>query len=553
MAVSTSTLILLVVIYFTCTFYVARLGYKKNSQTDGYMLAGRRVPPAIMALSYGAAFISTSAIIGFGGVAASLGMGLLWLVFMNIFFGIFIAFVVFGPGTRRMGLNLGAITFPEFIGKRFQSRFIQAFSGLLIAVFMPIYAASVIIGAGRFLETTLGLNYNFALLVFTVIIAFYVIKGGLLSVMYVDAMQATIMLVGMTFLLIYTYSKLGGAVEAHQALTNMANLVPQALADQGHRGWTAMPAFNSPIWWTMVSTIVMGVGIGALAQPQLAVRFMTVKDDRSLKRAVAVGGPFLLMMAGVAYVVGALSNVYFYKTTGKIALQVVPGGNTDLIIPAYLNHAMPALFVAIFMLSLLSAAMSTAAAQFHTMGTAIGYDFYQNGLMKGKSSSSTVHVTKIGIVFTIVVAVILAYILPVSIIARATAMFMGLCTSAFLPLYIGALFWKRTTKAGATASLVIGSISSLFWLVFVHAKEAVPLGICQAIFGKETLLTGTWPLVDPIMIATPLSFLVLIVVSLMTPRFSPEFLKKAFRLRYEDEEEEASEATSHSAADSAGV
>ncbi|AKB48279.1 Sodium/proline symporter [Methanosarcina sp. Kolksee] len=553
MAVSTSTLILLVVIYFTCTFYVARLGYKKNSQTDGYMLAGRRVPPAIMALSYGAAFISTSAIIGFGGVAASLGMGLLWLVFMNIFFGIFIAFVVFGPGTRRMGLNLGAITFPEFIGKRFQSRFIQAFSGLLIAVFMPIYAASVIIGAGRFLETTLGINYNFALLVFTVIIAFYVIKGGLLSVMYVDAMQATIMLIGMTFLLIFTYSKLGGVVEAHQALTNMANLVPQALADQGHRGWTAMPAFNSPIWWTMVSTIVMGVGIGALAQPQLAVRFMTVKDDRSLKRAVAVGGPFLLMMAGVAYVVGALSNVYFYKTTGKIALQVVPGGNTDLIIPAYLNHAMPSLFVAIFMLSLLSAAMSTAAAQFHTMGTAIGYDFYQNGLMKGKSSSSTVHVTKIGIVFTIVVAVILAYILPVSIIARATAMFMGLCTSAFLPLYIGALFWKRTTKAGATASLVIGSISSLFWLVFVHAKEAVPLGICQAIFGKETLLTGTWPLVDPIMIATPLSFLVLIVVSLMTPRFSPEFLKKAFRLRYEDEEEEASEATSHSAADSAGV
>ncbi len=89
----------------------------------------------------------------------------------------------------------------------------------------------------------------------------------------------------------------------------------------------------------------MGVGIGVLAQPQLAVRFMTVKDDRSLKRAVAVGGPFLLMMTGVAFVVGALSNVYFYRTAGKIALQVVPGGNTDLIIPEYLNQAMPEIFV----------------------------------------------------------------------------------------------------------------------------------------------------------------------------------------------------------------
>ncbi|MDD4249216.1 MAG: sodium:solute symporter family protein, partial [Methanosarcina sp.] len=394
MAVNTSTLILFVVVYLACTFYVARLGYKKNSQTDGYMLAGRQVHPAIMALSYGAAFISTSAIIGFGGVAASLGMGLLWLVFMNIFFGIFIAFVVFGPPTRRMGLNLGSITYPEFIGKRFQSRFIQGFSGLLIAVFMPLYAASVLIGAGRFLETTLGIDYNLALLIFTIIIASYVIKGGLLSVMYVDAMQGTLMLLGMAFLLVFTYSKLGGVVGAHQALTDMASLVPQALVDQGHRGWTAMPAFNSPIWWTMISTITLGVGIGVLAQPQLAVRFMTVKDDRSLKRAVLVGGPFILMMAGVAYVVGALSNVYFYRTTGMISLQVA-GGNTDLIMPQFLNQAMPETFVALFMLSLLAAAMSTAAAQFHTMGTSIGHDFYQQGLMNGKSTGTAVHATKL--------------------------------------------------------------------------------------------------------------------------------------------------------------
>lgn len=552
MAVNTSTLILFVLIYLACTFYVARLGYKKNSQTDGYMLAGRQVHPAIMALSYGAAFISTSAIIGFGGVAASLGMGLLWLVFMNIFFGIFIAFVVFGPPTRRMGLNLGSITYPEFIGKRFQSRFIQGFSGLLIAVFMPLYAASVLIGAGRFLETTLGIDYNLALLIFTIIIASYVIKGGLLSVMYVDAMQGTLMLLGMSFLLVFTYSKLGGVVGAHQALTDMVSLVPQALVDQGHMGWTAMPAFNSPIWWTMVSTITLGVGIGVLAQPQLAVRFMTVKDDRSLKRAVLVGGPFILMMAGVAYVVGALSNVYFYRTTGMISLQVA-GGNTDLIMPEFLNQAMPETFVALFMLSLLAAAMSTAAAQFHTMGTSIGHDFYQQGLMNGKSTGTAVHATRLGIAFTILVSVALAYILPVSIIARATAMFMGLCTAAFLPLYMGALFWKRTTRAGATASLVVGSLSSLFWLVFVHAKEAVPLKICLAIFGKETLLSGTWPLVDPILVATPLSLLTLIVVSFMTVPPSAEFLKRAYRLRFEDEEEEMSEPASHKAVESTGV
>jgi SSS family solute:Na+ symporter len=552
MAVNTSTLIILVLVYLACIFYLARMGYRQSSQTDGYMLAGRKVHPAVMALSYGAAFISTSAIIGFGGVAASLGMGLLWLVFMNIFFGIFIAFVIFGPKTRRMGLNLGAVTFPEFLGRRFQSRFIQGFSGLLIGVFMPLYAGSVLIGAARFIETTLGINYNLALLIFTVIIAFYVIKGGLLSVMYVDALQGTLMFIGMAFLLIFTYVELGGVVGAHQTLTDMAPLVPQGLADIGHQGWTAMPSFGSPLWWTMVSTLFLGVGIGVLAQPQLAVRFMTVKDDRSLKRAVLVGGPFILMMAGVAYVVGALSNVYFYRTTGKIALEVA-GGNTDLIMPEYLNSAMPELFVMFFMLSLLSAAMSTSGAQFHAMGTAIGHDFYQEGVKKGKSKGTTIHATRFGIVFAILLSVILAYILPISIIARATAMFMGLCTSAFLPIYMGALFWKRITREGAVASLVVGSFGSLFWLTFVHGKEAVPLGICQAIFGKATLLSGTWPLVDPILIATPLAFLVAFVVSLATKPMPEKFLDKCYSLRPQDEDEDAFEQSAHKNTDPVSV
>ena len=66
-------------------------------------------------------------------------------------------------------------------------------------------------------------------------------------------------------------------------------------------------------WWILVSTIVMGVGIGVLAQPQLIVRFMTVNSKQALNRAVAAGGFFILCMTGVAFTVGALSNVYFAK------------------------------------------------------------------------------------------------------------------------------------------------------------------------------------------------------------------------------------------------
>jgi SSS family solute:Na+ symporter len=527
MTLSTPVLGIIILIYLMVIFYLGWLGYKKTKETEDYMVAGRKIHPYILALSYGATFISTSAIIGFGGAAGALGMGLLWLAFMNIFVGIFIAFVVFGSRTRRIGLNLGAVTFPELLGRRFQSRFIQGFSGALIGIFMPLYAGIVLIGGARFLESTLNINYDIAVLILTVIVAAYVITGGLIAVMYTDALQGTLMFIGMIFLLVFTYIKMGGVTAAHSALTAMNDLVPESLAAGGHLGWTSMPAFGTPIWWTLVSTLVLGVGIGVVAQPQLAVRFMTVKNDTALNRAVLVGGPFILMMTGVAFTVGALSNAYFYDTLGQISV-VVAGGNTDLIMPEFINSAMPGTFVVLFMLTLLAAAMSTLSSQFHTMGTSIGHDFYREFIKKGELGQ-TINITRAAIAFTILASVILAYVLPISIIARATAIFFGLCAAAFLPMYTGALFWKRMTKEGAIASLLVGTFSSLFWLAFVHKSEAVPLGISKAIFGVDTILTGTWTVVDPILVATPIAFVVAIVVSLMTKPTPQEHLDTCYK------------------------
>jgi solute:Na+ symporter, SSS family len=132
-------------------------------------------------------------------------------------------------------------------------------------------------------------------LLFATIVATYVFFGGLKGVMYTDALQGVIMFVGMGVLLVFTYTRLGGVVEGHQTLTDLADLAPPTLTAIGHQGWTSMPDFGFGetqynLWWIVVSTIVMGVGIGVLAQPQLAVRFMTVKSKRELNRAVGVGG-----------------------------------------------------------------------------------------------------------------------------------------------------------------------------------------------------------------------------------------------------------------------
>ncbi|HUU26894.1 MAG TPA: sodium:solute symporter family protein [archaeon] len=521
------TTALAVVIYLLVIGYLGFLGYKKTATATDYLIAGRQIHPYVMAISYGATFISTSAIVGFGGVAGLFGMGLLWLTFLNIFVGIFIAFVFFGNRTRVMGYHLDAHTFPEFLGKRYGSKFIQVFAGAVIFIAMPLYAGVVLIGGARFIETNMGIPYLAALLIFTVIIAAYVIAGGLKGVMYTDALQGSIMFVGMLILFIFTYVSLGGFTGAHQALTDLADKVPESLAKAGHVGWTAMPTSFSGWWWTLVSTIVLGVGIGVLAQPQLVVRFMTVKSRKELSRAVLVGGIFIFMMTGVAFIVGSLTNVFFFKTKGVISVAAA-GGNVDTIIPLYITEALPKWFGLVFMLTLLAAAMSTLSSQFHVMGTAISRDIYQQ-VTKKTEKDRTIMLTRLGIMVGIVIVMWLGWVLPESIIAPGTAIFFGLCASSFLPMYALGLYWKRVTPAAAISGLVFGFVGSVLYLLFIHSKESAALGICNFMFGKPTLASFPWVVVDPIAVIFPLTAIITLVVSLFTKPCDEEIIKSCFR------------------------
>ncbi|MCC6579390.1 MAG: sodium:solute symporter family protein [Phycisphaeraceae bacterium] len=608
--------ILVVLLYLLVTVFLGWLGFRRTTTAADYLLAGRQVHPFVMALSYGATFISTSAIVGFGGVAAMFGMSLLWLTFCNIFVGIFIAFIFLGGPTRKMGHHLDAHTFGELLGRRYQSRTLQGLVGLIIFVFMPLYAAAVLIGGAEFVAAQFNVDYTVALLVFSVLVAVYVVSGGMKGLMYTEAFQAIVMVVGMLVLLVGTYAILGGVTPAHHALTGMNDQVFPGFRAIGHRGFTAMPQFGwgdmkYNLWWIVVSTIILGVGIGVLAQPQLAVRFMTVSSKRQLNRAVAIGAFFILVVPGVAFTVGALSNVYFHQhevirgrlinetpsadvvvkrdhtgvktvpcrlihldTTGDghanvdliaeglgPAAKIMPHANIvnlsdgkvevrpaatsftrslvhtargwelnpDSIIPLFITSAMPNWFGMVFLLTLLAAAMSTLASQFHAQGAALSRDCI--GAMRPNRPHG-IFATRMAIIVGIILAVALAHHLRGGyIIARATAIFFGLCAAAFLPAFIGGLFFRRMTPAAAISSLIVGALVSTAWIVLVKLPESAMFGLAQKCSGKASLLLDhpNWPVVDPIVIALPISLLTAIVVSCLTRPCAKDHLDRCFR------------------------
>lgn len=151
--------------------------------------------------------------------------------------------------------------------------------------------------------------------------------------------------------------------------------------------------------------------------------------------------------------------------------------------------------------------------------------------------------SRIGVVIGVLVSVYLGYYLEksfgkdgVAIVALGTAIFFGLCACAFLPMYVGGLWSRAITRAGAIAGMLAGALSCTLWMLFVHNSSSKALLLCNALFGTTSLAIRdgvpiahgpfVWAFVDPLIIGLPLSALVTVLVSAFTRKCDPAHLDR---------------------------
>jgi SSS family solute:Na+ symporter len=545
----------MMILFVAVTILLGLYGYRNTKDNQQFLLGRNKTNATIIGLSYGATFLSASAIIGFGGQAAVHGMSLIWLCFLNIALGIFVPFIFFAKRIRRMGKKHGASTFADLLGKIYGSKGIRGFVAVLIIVMMPIYCAAVLKGAVNTLVVLTGFTdiYNVVLIILAFVVGIYVVYGGIIAVMYNDALQAGIMIIGMVVIFVVTLTTLGGFTNAVDSLAGLGTTTGGTLP--GYNGLTSAPDFLSPEWLTVVSTFILGVGIGVMTQPQLTVRFMSAKDDKTLNRSMLIGGVFIFVIIGIAYTVGPLTNAYFMDTHSMTSYQYVVGElkqGVDFIIPNFVldvfkGSSYGEVFICVFILALLCAAISTLSALMHTIGVAGGHDLYEiskGRTAKNKMTKAAVDITKTLRIFgrnlqytftkkkpaeasndsqslfvnrtvtaiVMVLIVVYCYLMPNDIIAKATALFMGITAAALLPLMAYGLFAKKPRKNVAIASMSVGTAAYLFWALFINASSSVFLPIYKMITGNKVIfMDSNIMYVDALVVALPLSLLTLMV------------------------------------------
>jgi SSS family solute:Na+ symporter len=464
-------------------------GMKKTSTMNDFFLGGRTLGPWISAFAYGTTYFSAVIFIGFAGNQGwNFGLKALLIGVGNALFGALLAWLVLGKRTRRMSQKLNVMTMPEFLEARYGSNHLKMVAAVLIFVFMLPYSASVFKGLGHLFESTFGISYDFALIVLVGITGLYLILGGYFAVTMTDFIQGFIMLVGAIAMLAVLVFKAGGPVEAVTAVAKNYN--------------EHIPPANRPSWLVVGSLIFM-TSFGTWGLPQMVQKFYAVKDEKVIGKAAIITTLFALVIGITAYGTGALSHVFFnLDTIPRLANGKV---NYDLIIPTLLTAHLPEALLALIMLLVLSASMSTLSSLILVSSSAITIDLYKGYLHPDVSEKQSLLMIRVLSGVFIVCSYVISR-MQVGFIVTLMSLSWGVLSGSFMAPYILGLFSKRITKAGAYAGFFTGAGTAIT-LFFVLGPSMSPLASS---------------------IAMIVPFAVVPLVSLVTPKLDGKILEKAF-------------------------
>lgn len=437
--------IVFITVYLLLMIGVGWWGLRKTRTLNDFFLGNRAIGPWVSALAYGTSYFSAVLFIGFAGkLGWGFGLKSLWIAVGNAFIGSLAAWLILGSRTRVMTQRLNVMTMPEFFHARYESPGLKIFAALLIFIFLLPYSASVYKGLGHLFEVQFHIPYEWAILAMTAVTGVYLILGGYFAITLTDFIQGIIMLGGAAAMTVVLLNQAGGPIPAWEAAAaNYARHIPPE---------------NQPPTYLLVSLVLM-TSFGVWGLPQMVQKFYSIKDARQIGRAAVVTTVFALLIGGCAYLTGSLSHVFVDR---------LPEGPNpfDRLIPDLLSRQLPAGLMALILLLVLSASMSTLSSLILVSSSAIAIDLYKGYLAPAASNRRSLAFMR----FLSGIFVVLSFFIARqenAVIVTLMSLSWGSVAGAFLAPYLYGLYWRRGTASAAWICMAVAvglaNILFLWW------------------------------------------------------------------------------------------
>lgn len=443
-------------VYLLILLTIGYYSYRKTSNISDYMIGGRGLGPMVTALSAGASDMSGWMLMGLPGAVYLTGISSLWIG-IGLTVGAYLNYLLLAPRFRvYTEVANDSLTVPDYLENRFKdkSNMLRLVSGIIILVFFVLYISSGIVAGGKLFVDTFKLTYTMGVVVTLSVVVLYTYFGGFLAVSLTDFFQGTLMFICLVVVPVVAYMNLG--LNPGTFINKIQNIDP-SLFDM-FRG-------------TSISAIIglMAWGLGYFGQPHIIVRFMAINSAKELKSARRIGIGWMAIGLLGAVASGLIGLVYFTQHQSPLSdPETVFLRLGDILFHPFITG--------IILSAVLAAIMSTLSSQLLVCSSSITKDFYLTFFNKKASEKQQMVIGRLAVVVISALATILAY-LPnktiLSIVGQAWAGF----GSAFGPVLLLSLYWKRMTKWGALSGMIVGGLTVIIWIttgLSAYIYEMIP-------------------------------------------------------------------------------
>lgn len=429
-----TTIITVVVLYLLIMLAIGYYASKKIKSNEDFMVAGRRLGPLLMAGTLAATEIGGGSSLGVVEKAfGDWGMSAAWYVLtMAITFGIL---VIFGTKLRQSMVK----TIPEYFRKRYGEA-----PGAITAIIMILpligLTASQFIASAVILSVMTGLSYTVSVIIVAVVVTAYSIMGGLWSVTLTDFVQVFLIIGGMALAIPFALSMAGGWDNV------VANIPAEKLSFTQGIGIKGI-----------ISLIIMYTASFVVGQ-EAVCRYYAAKDDKAAIKGSLYAGIINIVYAFIPTVLGLITLALI--NTNKINSDFIMANGARYALPTLAIQTMPPIICGLLFAGIISATMSSADSDLLGAGSIFGNDIYKIYIKKDATDNEVLKTTQLSMLIVGVLSLVIALRNSGSIINLLMFSFTLRAGGAFIPYILGH-YYKKSSKAGAMASLIVGSVVSL--------------------------------------------------------------------------------------------
>lgn len=448
-----SWFLLAIVIYMAVMVGIGLWSYTQTKKYDEYMLGGRGLGPAVAALSAGASDMSGWLLMGLPGAIFVSGFSQLWIA-IGLLIGCWANWKIVAPRLRAYTeVAHNSITVPSFFENRVRdnSRILRIVSALVILVFFTFYVSSGMVSGGKYFESTFGGDYLTGMLIVSVITVGYTFVGGFLAVSYTDAVQGLIMFASLIAVPVMALFALGSPADVFTWATNHSY--------GPHTGGN--PTYFSMFTGVSLAAIIgnMAWGLGYFGQPHIVVRFMAMRRPADAKPGRRIG-VFWMLFCILGAIFTALIATAFFPQHPEV--PITDQKNFETIFLDMGHILFHPLVAGLVLTAVLAAIMSTISSQLLVTSSALIEDLYMIVVKRQPRQKHLMWLSRLAVLAVSIVGMLLAIHPSDSILALVGFAWSGF-GSAFGPLMLASLYWKRLNAPGAIAGLLTGAIVSFAW------------------------------------------------------------------------------------------